>query len=954
MRNILHTGDEISINEKNYRIKGETREGSSYVVYDAERQLNGTPQNCLIKEFNPEGLDLERVPNGINRIVCNDQSKDEFDRSKKYIDFMIDLYNCDPNNTPFIVDASSDGGYLVLNWSKSSIFKQFKPRDVKELFVCVKAVAEIIGQYHAHGLLHLDIKPENIICFENKPDRVQIIDYDSMIKKDAQSGTVSIRFSNAWAASELIMGNIQQICEATDWFAVGELLYYKLFDDHSDLLERTIHGKFDFNKAELLEGSNPALLNKLTGFFRKTLCAAPSARYQKADDVISALDEMINLSGKPFLKDSLENAPACFVGRDGEMDYVHNKLSLSKYIFIEGMGGIGKTAFAVSYAHKYRDEYDVVCHTQSDDPVTEIKLVNYDSSEDRDWHEKLKDISSACERGKVLMIFDNAEKLNDDHPNSLIDKLSKELNCHKLFLTRNADSCQKQREKIKLEKLTESDALNIFKNYCPEIPENSESAVREIIEKFDRHTFFVELAAKTIRARGLINKIREISDKLMASEEKVISGKDGQKRRIYEHFQLMFDISKLNENESNTLKCLSMLPNTGIDKSYFDKEAKYELGLNLNDINALIDSGWIQEKNIDGKLMISLHPLVEELAEEALHKSSKCHFAIGAFLNGLTAYANNKSSCDDMINVISAVAQKLVNGRTLISADDKSPKIIDTPEAAELLVEACKVSGGFDAKVKRIEMAIEMHYHDRSHKKVLEAAHKLCEIYEPCLYEIFVDDNFLNCLNIALKLPLNEETLQLFSRMFHLTFFRFVKDGNHSQLDEWFHKFSKLSLEDACLIYEQASRETKYNTFVYNSSQKLNHPLFCEDPIKYKLNIARAEQNITERAAMFLNIARYAFLNGKKRQTAIGKLSFEPYYEVICECFVEMKDALKNEYGADKRIFELLDEGIGLLKEISLSEEDSDSVYIKTDNLITELESLDCLKSSASNSIGFQ
>lgn len=62
-----------------------------------------------------------------------------------------------------------------------------------------------------------------------------------------------------------------------------------------------------------------------------------------------------------------------FTGRDGILDALHEGLSSEVTVVLpralQGMGGVGKTAVAVEYAYRYRDEYELVWWIPADQPV---------------------------------------------------------------------------------------------------------------------------------------------------------------------------------------------------------------------------------------------------------------------------------------------------------------------------------------------------------------------------------------------------------------------------------------------------------------------------------------------------------------------------------------------------------------------------------------------------------
>lgn len=784
MRNILNPGSSIVIKGTVYTIEKLVGKGSSCVVYKATRPIKGQArqQNCLLKEFNPKDNELERDSN-FHIVPANENDErfhKELERFGRSIDTMIEIYNeIDSNNTPFI-DSESCKGYAVMPQLYGTTFGKWEPADLYALFLRIMAVTRIIKQYHACGLLHLDIKPDNIFCCDDS-DCVQIVDYDSIVcdpcylserngAADIRNEDVDILFSSNWAAAELVLGLRDQIGPQTDLFAIGELLYFKLFGKHSDLLDRNTYAHFDFEHSAMFKGISPTLYDRLTEFFHKTLSTNPKLRYQTAGDLLDALEKMSELTKMPYIrKPHLKDPPSFFIGRDEKFDEVYKKLSETGILFVQGFGGIGKTAFAAKYEENYGYEYDCVCHTESNNPISEIELDNYDAPDNDP--KKFDSVRLACESSRVLVAFDNAERFDND----LIRKLS-ELPCHKLFLTRNFDCNDKQRHYIELEELSQNEAFEIFVHYYGNgkpisLSSDNKKYVDEIIESFACHTLFVELAAKSIGQNGYT--LKEFADKVKKLKTRA-GGKayvyGGSKikfddKSLHEQLEMLFELSNLEENEIFVLACLSLLPSQGADKRIFNNtESAY-----INTINKLVKKGWIQERRkvIDGDYhyFISLHPLIEELAEEKLYQEP--HHC-GSFLKWLSCRAHD----DGMVYVISAVADRLLKGRNF---NMETVIYIDIPEAAELLVSSCEISsGGFNAWVKRLVRALEIYSLDCESmncvENILGIIEKLCKIYLEH-DNVMISDTLIERLDDLLEtltnnIDYNEPTCELFRMVF--------------------------------------------------------------------------------------------------------------------------------------------------------------------------------------------
>jgi hypothetical protein len=78
----------------------------------------------------------------------------------------------------------------------------------------------------------------------------------------------------------------------------------------------------------------------------------------------------------------------CFVGRDEELDRIHQELQYTgsrRTAVVHGLGGIGKTQLALAYAQRHRDEYSAVFWINSKD-VDTLKQ-GYAAAARRIYHE---------------------------------------------------------------------------------------------------------------------------------------------------------------------------------------------------------------------------------------------------------------------------------------------------------------------------------------------------------------------------------------------------------------------------------------------------------------------------------------------------------------------------------------------------------------------------------------
>ncbi len=927
-KNVLNKNQTINIGGKDFTISGFAGEGSTCVVYYANRQDN-VP--CVIKELYPEGYEFTRAPE-TKRITNYGKAEAEFLRFLETVETMKAIYRVDSGYTNYI-DSCSGGGYLVMQWLKGEIFEKYVPQNSKDLFEKIKLIAERLKIYHKHNYLYLDIKPENIFCCDDS-NRVQIIDFDSVIEGEAQKENVTIRCSSDWAAPELITGKRDQICSATDVYAIGEILYYKLTGEHSDSLERTMHGNHKFEKSKLLKGVNPALLKKLTEFFRKTLCSAPSARYSD-EELIEALNELIDLSEAPFIIPNLEKAPSFFVGREKLFDEVHDLLQENHYLFIRGIDGIGKTAFAVKYAYKYSGEYDVIYHTETSDPIDEIQLGNYfndslkNQDKDEDTSEKRDDkrtvICNDMSKKNMLIIFDNAENFSEATIEALLDK---RLVCDKLFLTRENKPIFKQRNSIKLDAPSETESFEIFKFHLDwiggvEVNENEQLAVSRILKAKACHPLLVEQAAKSIYDSDW--DIIEYAK--MTSEEAKRSYEKGDERIMTDEIiKKEFDLAELDKisNDARSIfASLSLLPVQGVRARCLEKKTI---------VNALIRNGWAQERMFSKKRIISLHNLHRELAEEILYNEP--HLC-DDFLNGLSESAKTNPRDLDKVTMIIFVAAKLID----------VTKLLKTAAVADFLTNAAKMRGARICREACFATAISIYLALGNAEKTLDTAEKWCIFHDRS--NTLVEQNFLNCLDEMLKkITPDEKSKLIFDKMFIHVFKRLGYDQDEENLRNWYDKFERLHPGDEGSHVKSLAEKVALEKRHYiprNDTPNLDWAIPEEN-----IAIANDEESNSEvNPRPLLQSASEAMHCLKEYSNNVFGIS--PQYKTVRSCLERIKSTLDISGGNNREIFELLDEGIERLKGIDNPEDGNRVVFDMINEILDELSMFDILKTESHN-----
>ncbi|GAB3839973.1 hypothetical protein GCM10029963_07840 [Micromonospora andamanensis] len=109
-----------------------------------------------------------------------------------------------------------------------------------------------------------------------------------------------------------------------------------------------------------------------------------------------------------------------FTGREESLAELRRRLTTANAVVLHalyGMGGIGKTQIAIEYAHRFRDEYDVVWWVPAEQAaVTKAQLALLASKLGITHRSGPSDLAAALTaRGRWLLIFDNAQSAKNLH-----------------------------------------------------------------------------------------------------------------------------------------------------------------------------------------------------------------------------------------------------------------------------------------------------------------------------------------------------------------------------------------------------------------------------------------------------------------------------------------------------------------------------------------------------------
>jgi len=209
---------------------------------------------------------------------CRERIKSEYEKIKKMKlhPNVIEVYECyekkegNGNYAFWIAEEYLSGGSLrkIL---KSRV--RLKKDNWKDLLI---PIAEALCHVHKHGIVHRDIKPDNIML--DKDNRPKLVDFGFALEKDElnrHSATLEIPGTPEYMSPEQLSG-VRDLTEATDVYSFGKMALELLVGEADFRIQRT-------------EKNMSYLPNELHNFINSCLQEDPNNRIKNGCFLQSAL-----------------------------------------------------------------------------------------------------------------------------------------------------------------------------------------------------------------------------------------------------------------------------------------------------------------------------------------------------------------------------------------------------------------------------------------------------------------------------------------------------------------------------------------------------------------------------------------------------------------------------------------------------------------------------------------
>ncbi len=329
-----------------------------------------------------------------------------------------------------------------------------------------------------------------------------------------------------------------------------------------------------------------------------------------------------------------------FVGRDKEIEKLHSLIQDNNCVFIEGIGGIGKSEFVKKYIQLYKNEYTNIIYLRYNgslkNMIADIQFVTDMEKDDSEYrfHRHYNFLKSL--RDDTLIVIDNFDTTIENEP--LFDDFTD--NEYKVIFTTRSNFDDYERLQLDVIKDDEQ-ILSIINSFYAVNAENR-SVLLSIVKTVYRHTLSVEIAARLLKSSNitpseLLSKLIENNIKL-DSEEKIQVKKDNKtsKKTYYNHLHTLFRLFDLTEKQKYIIMNFCFVSINGIEKALFSDWINEST---VNNINDLIELGLIKCED----KWIYINPVIRDVVIAELEpKVTDCKDMINSIKSECVAYGSDK------------------------------------------------------------------------------------------------------------------------------------------------------------------------------------------------------------------------------------------------------------------------------------------------------------------------
>lgn len=630
--------------------------GANCNVYDAYYIDDATKSKhrFRIKELYPVKADISRNDGELKWNIDAERENAFSDFTNAY-NLLGQLHNEEAlgNQTanPEILFGCNNTLYTAISADFGVSYDKVKEQPIAQIIDTILALTKTISAYHKCGYLHLDIKPSNFLVNYSPILHLVLFDVDTVTAISDVNGLIKCSYSESYAAPEQMQFNKSRISPATDIYAIGCILFERIMGRLPVTEDKGITAEWGFAEVELLndkERNTYEISRILKEIFKKTLAANSKRRYQSADELVSALENLRQVyNQRIFIRhEGYVASSVNFLGRNEELSDIQNNLKNSNFVFLSGIGGIGKTELLKAYAQKYSNCYSSVSYVSKANSLDEV----------------LKNIPvCGSPANKVEFCRDNLNEnslliVDDPQTDKLVSEL-KSLHCKILVATRKDYSVYYKNAGgfsfIKIGEMNIEDQIDLFNSeYANPLSPCECDNVQRILKLIAGYTLLITLTARQLKKlkantnvsfNEYIEELNSNGLKERVNDRKVYIDKDEPiYGKIWNILLKVFDLSSFTPDGKTIMGYFSVISPIKISaKTLFEKIAVDK----IDEVDDLVKTGWISTAQINGEISYYLHDVIAELVMEEFRPGWKDVFYFRNMFNDLMSYIVDDNNC---------------------------------------------------------------------------------------------------------------------------------------------------------------------------------------------------------------------------------------------------------------------------------------------------------------------
>lgn len=287
-----------------YRILSVLGQGGFGITYLAEQ--TGLGMRVAIKEFFLKGSCQRDVSTSMVSVPVTDNEELVYRCQKKFKSEARKIASLNNDHIVNIIDVFDENGtsYYVMKYlaggSLASLVTYKGAISERDALKIIVEISDALKSVHSNGLLHLDIKPSNILFDER--GRAVLIDFgvSKYVDSEQDSSTTSslIGFSRGYAPLEQVNATISSLSPATDIYALGATLY------------NLVTGKTPPEAQVIMESGLPDMPSEISEKVKNTVKMAMLPRRKERPQ---SVDSFLDLLPQESIKSSVEEEDTVLV-----------------------------------------------------------------------------------------------------------------------------------------------------------------------------------------------------------------------------------------------------------------------------------------------------------------------------------------------------------------------------------------------------------------------------------------------------------------------------------------------------------------------------------------------------------------------------------------------------------------------------------------------------------------